>query len=790
VRRIVFGLTVVALAVTACQDVQQPTANFQVSDGSAFGGRANPHFYFLPPLVPSPDFDGTFDPNLLPYLSVQVSGPFDDDGVAVCSSSPAFTFGAADGLEVDAVNQRYSFSWNTPKSLRRDKVYRLCVVLDVPGAVADTLGFRDVSPTQGGGSVAEDPVYLFNLGSNLAVKFRVELGVLTPALCTGGTPGQDYDCTAQFLGSNETALCDNATCLLTTGVMDAPELWRIEKFGMDNPACFNALDPNDPDSAVAGFPLAMDIPQYAGCVRVTLFDQDQSFDGFVNSYGTVGACFYPGSGSPVKISEGQDEAIQMHIQYPESGPVIWALPWGSTGGIVEQCELAETQPAASTIGGQIGAAAKKLWQRAQLALDPWFAPPKVYAFHTGFGGHTTLSSTEDALSSPSLSATSLVRAGSNVAVEGVTIAPMQMNDGTRVFRLVWALPSQMAASTFCAGTSCTGLATSPLRANPGEPVTLAIRVTDNGAVADELAFGGRSLSGTPRGVEGATVHFSDTDGGSDTQRSNDGGYVTYSFTPNGEGTHTVTASGFGIGTTDGPFDSFDESGYTGLASLLAQGTLSFDVKVCTPAPTADGIIANPEAGYYAGRTWDPVEVNLGGSKTGTAYLLVTNDCDDLYIAFMVPGDVSNTTSLRFVFDNTPTGSSLGSLSFAESADDDILSMTLLSTGLTFQDRYLSAACLGSKQADCGPLDTRQDGSGGAALNGFTFKSVTGWYVYEMKHPLKRQPGDTAPFQDWDRDPGQFLGYYLALYLGNGTKANAEYPRQNGNFKSYLGYQIQ
>lgn len=775
------------LVAVACEDAQQPAANFQVSDGSAFGGYGTEHFYFLPPLVPSPAYDGIFDPSLLPYLSVQVFGPFVDDTRAACAEIDGARligpFDQAAGLTVDPVAEMYSYGWDTPRSLSRDQVYRICVVLAVPGTTAATLGFRDVRPTQGGGSVSEDPTYNFNWGSHLAVKFRVEEGVLTPALCTAGTIGNDYDCTAQFLGSFETGLCEDATCLLTTGMMpnDEPELWLVEKFGINDPACFESPGVSNLD----GFPLTMDIPQYAGCVRLTLFDPDQSFAGFVDSYGTVGACFYAASGPPLK--DGQDESIQMHIEYSD-GPV-WALPWGSTGEIVSECELIETQAAGSGLGGQLASYARKAWRSAQRVLNPWFAPPKAYAFHTGFGGHTSVTSDE-----PVLGPTGL---GLRIDDEGlgeIGIQALNLNgDGsTQVFHLVWALPAQMAATTFCAGDGCTGLSSSPLRLNlasPIAPVTLTVKVTDNGAIADASAFGGRSLD-TPRAVEGARITFSDSEGGSDVQYSDVNGFGTYTFTPPGEGTFSITASGFGFGTANGPYDAFVNGAYVNQASLLGLGQLTFDVRVCSPTPDADGIITDPTTGFYASQTWRPVEVNLGGSKSGTAYVLMANDCDDLYIAFMVPGDVSNTTSLRFVFDNAPTGSSLNALSFAESADDDILSMTLTDGGLVFRDRYLSAACLGSKQADCGPLDDRQDGSGGASLNGFTFAGTTGWFVYELKHPLKRLPGDVAPFQDFDRDPGQFLGWYGALYLGNGTKANAEFPRQNGNFKSYFGYQVQ
>jgi hypothetical protein len=80
--RIVVPLAVVFLA--ACQDVQQPAVDFAVSDGSEFGGFGNPYFFFLPPIVPSPEFSGTFDGSLLSFVRVDVTGPFDDEGLATC----------------------------------------------------------------------------------------------------------------------------------------------------------------------------------------------------------------------------------------------------------------------------------------------------------------------------------------------------------------------------------------------------------------------------------------------------------------------------------------------------------------------------------------------------------------------------------------------------------------------------------------------------------------------------------------------------------------------------------
>ena len=757
------------------------------------------YLFFQTPIVPSPSYpDGaTFDGGLLPYLTVRVTdlgpavptplGPDAPTG-SICSA----TSGALGGLAVDALSATYSVGWNTkkngPGALTVGNVYRICVWLDapdVPGTItpARVIGYRDVMPDDGGAdqprNTDQAPVYQFSIGSNLPIKFKILDGIFTNDLCKSGTIGNDYDCTAQILNSNETAVCDDATCLITTGIMAAPELWLVEKFGTNDPACFSD------DPRVAGFPLTMDIPQYAGCVRVTLFDDDQSFQGFLDSYGTIGACFYPQSGAPVKAADGQDEAIQMHIQYPDGRR--WALPWGSTGGIFTECELIETTTATSGIGGQLSSAARKVWRGTQQLLNPWFAPPKVYAFHTGFGGHTTLKSTETTTTTTTTTTTSSLRADDGGATSTEMVSGLTANLAEpQVFRLAWALPSQMEPA------ASSDVGTSPITVNLGDVVTVAVEVTDNGAYANSSVFGGRAL-GDARTVEGATIHFEATDGQSGQDVSDVDGIASFDWVANAEGTTTITASGFGLGLTgaNGPYDAFVNGAYVDQATELFLGELTFTVQVCPQTPDADGIIADPTAGYYAGRTWQPVPVNLGGSTVGTAYMLMTNDCDDLYVAFMVPGNVSNTTSLRFVFDNTPTTTTNG-LTFSESADDDVLSMTLTSAGLAFQDRYLSAACLGSKQADCGPLDTRKDGSGGAGLNVFptAFNGGTSWFVYELKHPLKRLASDVAPFQDFDRNPGQFLGWYLALYLGNGTKANAEYPRQNGNFKSYQPYQVQ
>jgi len=743
----------------------------QVADGSVFGGQAgNEHFFFLPPLVPSPDYSGTFDASLLPYLSIRVAGPFANDLAATCES-PSWTFGQAEGLSAGA--DQYSFGWKTGDyALQQDQVYRLCVALAVPNADVITLGFRDLSPASGGGSVAEDPVYRFNNGSNLAVKFRVEEGVLSDAFCSQD-PTSDpngYDCTAQILASNESAYCDNFTCVLTAGDVanDGSELFVVEKFGLGDAQCT--------DGGVTDW-LGVDIPQYAGCVRVTV--PNASFAGF-ETQGIVGACFYETSG-PNPLKPEQDESIQLHVQYP--GNIVWALPW-EFAGIEGTCELAWPELAASQATSPVDRVvrlARRTMRKAQLALNPWFAPVKAYAFHTGFGGHTSLRSTDTTTSPTGITAGLRVDNGEPVATEQVTGLTANAEGDPQVFLLAWALPSQMNG-TASSGAQSIG-AGGTLLVSENTNVAVNVQVSDNGAAGDPR------VAGTSRPVQGARVHFSVDGGAADTVPSGVNGLAAFNWTAVGGGPHTISASGFGIGTaaTGGPFDSFDANGaYSDQSVLLGTGTLTFNVFVCTNS--APGFWSG-DINNRAGATQYVFPVNLGGKTLDNSYLFVGNDCDSLYLALAVPVDEATNNSVRFVFDNTYPSVGVGA--GFESADDDILSVNKTSGGWLFRDRYLSTACLGSKQSDCGPNDQAgggaQNGAGSAAWEGSLNLGATrtGYFVYRIRHPLAS--GDLG--FDFQRSFGRTVGFYLAVSLGTGTKGNTEWPTQNTRFKTYQGYRI-
>jgi len=58
-----------AFVALACRDIPAPTAvgtpSFAIQDANNGG---NPHFYWLPPLVPAPSPTGTFDPSSSPFV--------------------------------------------------------------------------------------------------------------------------------------------------------------------------------------------------------------------------------------------------------------------------------------------------------------------------------------------------------------------------------------------------------------------------------------------------------------------------------------------------------------------------------------------------------------------------------------------------------------------------------------------------------------------------------------------------------------------------------------------------
>src|SRR2546428_3559861 len=146
---------------------------------------SNPHFYFLPPMVKTPSFSGTFNPSLVPTVTICALAL---DGSQACDATqPVINPGP---VQVDAADQQYQVNWRTdPTTVFVGETYRVMAF-----AGSRELGFADVVPVDNGSGFQDpatgDTIWLVD-GSTLPIKFRIEVG----ALC-----GSDADCGEATIG--------------------------------------------------------------------------------------------------------------------------------------------------------------------------------------------------------------------------------------------------------------------------------------------------------------------------------------------------------------------------------------------------------------------------------------------------------------------------------------------------------------------------------------------------------------------------------------------------------------
>jgi hypothetical protein len=650
-KRAAFPVVVVLLAA-ACADSRLPVdvagPQLAVSDG-AHGGLEG--FYFFPPIVPTPTFDGVFNPDVRPRVNVW--GPFDNEAAAQCTSheaSGAVVHFQSTDISVDAAAEVYSVGWQTGQSnLISEKVYRICVwsrTLDKQNNVVwVTLGFRDVKPedtNDDNRSTDQAPVYEFKNGSNLPIKFRIEKGVT----CGGAGVA---DCTEAVLdNTGGTAVCSDGTCAIEVpdGALQGEVVFQVQQV-----ICAASEEVNPV------FIEQLDLPQFPGCIVVN--SSQAEFDPPI----VVAACVSQSAALDRLETNGvldDDKFHRLQLHHLRSDGGVEALP-NTFSAIDAECDQ---QLAA-------GPKPETLWEYAsagiravQRVLLPWTAPEPAYAINRGFGGSTS------------------------------TTSPF-----------IWALPAQVEKLNW----------TNPKLVQSGSEQTVEVLVTDAGNVDDcSVVAEGEPcvpVSSGSQPVWGARVHFEVTsvDGGSVTPlvvTTGPSGVASATWTIGGAGTHTLDASGLGLGIAPseggtGPFATHFATGDPVDAIVqLGAPPLTFVATVC-PAPLPiDGTI---EADYG---TPIPFTAKLSGGST-SAWLYTYNDCDNLYVVVAVATTDANLgNSLVLVFDNTLNG---------PSAEDDQLMLKKLKSGaFEFQDRYLTSGCLNSKQADCGALDTSNGGASNGA----------------------------------------------------------------------------
>ncbi|HXV85815.1 MAG TPA: hypothetical protein VD793_03900, partial [Gemmatimonadales bacterium] len=346
------GLVVV---LAGCQDARSPLditpPDFAVSDG-AHGG--NTHFYFLPPLVPTPTFSGEFNPLVKPTV---VISELPDPTSEACSPGTVIrTFKTE--IAVDPVAETYSVNYNTGTDLTTGQDYRICV--RIGGAM---LGFRDIHPDANGADVPRNtdqlPIYQFNNGRNLPIKFRIEKGTLCSL--------DAIDCTETTLdAAGGTAVCDDGLCGL-----QVPEGALTDEFTF----VVQVVEcTRDGDGRINWLPT--DLPQFGACLEIHN-EGDAEWTGFAFE-AVAGACIdAPG------LSHEQFDRLQLH-HLRESDGVVEALP-NRAAGFLTCGEIASSAPLSKKLMYYAGKGLRKM----QYAVAPWLGAPPLQATDRGFGGGLT-----------------------------------------------------------------------------------------------------------------------------------------------------------------------------------------------------------------------------------------------------------------------------------------------------------------------------------------------------------------------------------------------------------------
>ncbi|MEJ2187089.1 MAG: Ig-like domain-containing protein, partial [Gemmatimonadota bacterium] len=313
-----------------------PSSSLVISDG-AHGGSS--YFYFLPPLVESPTYSGTFNPDVLPSVDICEL----DMGGHCDMTVRTFTY---HDISVDSIQELYKVNWNTGNDgLDPANVYR--IIVRVGG---DTLGYRDVQPVDGptSSSGAAD-VYLFNNGSTIPIKFRIEKG----ALCDTGA----LECTeaAVFDSAGGTIPIPSGGLLITSYSLPGNDAVTVIVERMEN-----LLAPGE--ECVPG----LDLPQFGPCIRIRT--EPELTEPLLKD-AVVSVCIDPDN---LPLSHEQTDLLHVY-KWDEGDPgtvkVLQNVPEGICNYTVG---LGEN---------------RSLFSRALAAVSSFFVPP-AYAVHTGLGSLT------------------------------------------------------------------------------------------------------------------------------------------------------------------------------------------------------------------------------------------------------------------------------------------------------------------------------------------------------------------------------------------------------------------
>ena len=162
-------LALVALAAGCADDLTNPrteqSPSFVILDGARGG---NPHFFFLPPMVPQPSYTGSFDGAQAPTVHIcRLEN-------TSCIQAVATFVGSA--ITVDAQAESYGVDWSTA-GLRRGVIYRIEVLVGTT-----VLGYADAWLTKSGQiRLIENGKFVgVPFGQTLPIRFRIESSTPPP----------------------------------------------------------------------------------------------------------------------------------------------------------------------------------------------------------------------------------------------------------------------------------------------------------------------------------------------------------------------------------------------------------------------------------------------------------------------------------------------------------------------------------------------------------------------------------------------------------------------------------
>jgi alpha-tubulin suppressor-like RCC1 family protein len=303
------------------------------------GHGGNPHFFFLPPIAPTPTPNGPFNPRLVPV-------------VEICSALEAPCAAGHSLATLGPVNvqdtTQYHVNWNT-RLLNLPAGTSVRIIVRV--GTAHILGFTDVDLVSSANARNGPPNTNLQLvdGQTLPIKFRIEQGALTPdQTCT--------DCAEQTISTT------TSSATVVTNTQLAGAFFPQGALPQDVTVIIEATPPGPEQTC-----LPLDLDQFPGCYTFATDPGPTTF----NTVVTAGICVETDGLTPDEVKS----LILYQLDVVNERNVITPL---------------ENTPATFLPCNALAAARRStgLLARARDALLRLLTPAPLHAAHLGVGGLT------------------------------------------------------------------------------------------------------------------------------------------------------------------------------------------------------------------------------------------------------------------------------------------------------------------------------------------------------------------------------------------------------------------